>query len=106
MSAHLHTPGPLKASRGWDGDPERWVIVTDGRNAYHIATIENGQPGDSCETEGHTAHLFAASLELLALASHVVAMADDVYLVGHPEWQAIVDEARAAIAKAETEVAP
>jgi hypothetical protein len=26
------------------------------------------------------------------LARHILAMADDAYLTGHPEWQAIVDE--------------
>jgi hypothetical protein len=34
---------------------------------------------------------------LLALAKHVLAMADDAYLVGHPEWIEIVREARALI---------
>ena len=29
------------------------------------------------------------------LAAHVLAMADDAYLTGHPEWAALVDEARA-----------
>lgn len=29
------------------------------------------------------------------LVGHVLAMADDAYLTGHPEWAAIVDEARA-----------
>ena len=33
----------------------------------------------------------------LELARHVVAMADDAYLIGHPEWDAIVTEARALI---------
>lgn len=28
------------------------------------------------------------------LAEHVLAMADDAYLMGHPEWAAIVDDAR------------
>lgn len=67
MSAK-HTPGPLKASKGWDGDPERWVVVTEGKIRYHIATIENGQPGDTCQTEGYTARLFAAAPELLEAA--------------------------------------
>lgn len=64
MSAQ-HTPGPLKASKGWEGDPERWVVCSDGLRHYLVATIENGQPGDTCETEGHTARLFAAAPELL-----------------------------------------
>jgi hypothetical protein len=28
------------------------------------------------------------------LAEHIEAMADDAYLVGHPEWLAIVEEAK------------
>lgn len=35
---------------------------------------------------------------LVALAEHVLGMADDAYLVGHPEWtDAIVPEASAAL---------
>jgi hypothetical protein len=34
------------------------------------------------------------------LAEHVLAMADDAYLMGHPEWAEIVDEARALHANA------
>lgn len=40
-------------------------------------------------------------LELLAVAKHVRTMADDAYLVGQPEWISIVEEAEAAIDKAE-----
>lgn len=31
------------------------------------------------------------------LANHIVVMADDAYLSGHPEWEAIVEEARALL---------
>jgi hypothetical protein len=31
----------------------------------------------------------------LSLAEHILAMADDAYLIGHPEWLEIVKEARA-----------
>ncbi len=30
-----------------------------------------------------------------ALANHIIAMADDAYLTGHPEWLEIVEEALA-----------
>jgi len=40
-------------------------------------------------TEGH------------ALAQHILSMADDDYLAGHPEWEEIVREARELISKAE-----
>ena len=45
--------------------------------------------------------VLAAAPELLALAEHISVMADDAYLTGHPEWEEIVKEARAALAKAE-----
>jgi hypothetical protein len=65
MQTH-HTPGPYKAVKGIEGEPERWIIVADnGAQPYHIATIENGQPGDSLETEEATAHMLAASHETL-----------------------------------------
>lgn len=34
---------------------------------------------------------------LRALAKHIIVMADDAYLTGHPEWLAIVAEAERAI---------
>lgn len=37
------------------------------------------------------------SAALFSLAEHVLAMADDAYLIGHPEWVEIVEEARKAI---------
>lgn len=37
--------------------------------------------------------------EGIALATHIVAMADDAYLVGHPEWLEIVEEAKALLQK-------
>lgn len=32
---------------------------------------------------------------LVKLANHILAMADDAYLTGHPEWAEIVSEAKA-----------
>jgi len=65
-SGHVkHTPAPWKAAKGHDCDPERWCVVADQERQYLIAVIENGQPGDCCETEGATARLIAAAPELL-----------------------------------------
>lgn len=36
----------------------------------------------------------------LKLAQHIIAMADDSYLTGHPEWFHIVEDALAVIADA------
>jgi hypothetical protein len=35
----------------------------------------------------------------IELAEHIVAMAGDTYLEGHPEWQEIVSEARLLLAE-------
>ena len=69
------TAGPLKAVRGADDDENRWIVVVDGPLQYHVATIENGQPGDCLETEGATAKLFAASRNALpALLDELAAL--------------------------------
>lgn len=61
-----HTPAPWKASKGDEDEPERWLILADAPLAFHIATIENGQPGDTMDTEGATAAVMAAAPEMLA----------------------------------------
>ena len=33
-------------------------------------------------------------IEGARLADHILAMADDAYFIGHPEWKVIVDEAK------------
>lgn len=68
-----HTPAPWKAVQGNDGEPERWLVVADAERQYHIAVIENGQPGDCLETEGATAHLIAAAPELLDAVKNFIA---------------------------------
>jgi len=85
VNAFLHTPGPLVASKGWD-----------------VATIENGQPGDTCETEGYTAKLFAAGPELLAACELTVQRLDSD---GANSGSTLVIACRAAIAKAKGEEA-
>lgn len=60
-----HSPGPWTTSQGNEEDPHRWLVVAEGPIKWHIATIENGQPGDFCDTEEATAKLIAAAPELL-----------------------------------------
>ena len=69
-----HTPGPWKALKGHDGDSERWVVVADRKLNYRIAVIENGQPGDTLETEGFTAHLIAEAPAILEAAKYLAHM--------------------------------
>ena len=37
--------------------------------------------------------------KLINLAEHIINMADDAYLIGHPEWIEIVKEAEEALQK-------
>ncbi len=60
-----HTPGKWVAIKGIDDDAERWGVYTEGPQHFHLATIENGAPGDTLETEGHNARLIAAAPALL-----------------------------------------
>jgi len=36
-------------------------------------------------------------MKSLELAAHIIAMANDAYLVGHPEWLEIVKEAQSLL---------
>ena len=62
-----HTPGPWKATLGIsETDALRCgVTAVRGNVEYLLATIENGAPGDFCETEAANARLIAAAPELL-----------------------------------------
>jgi hypothetical protein len=61
------TAGPWAASKGTEDEDERWIIVHGGEKPWHIATIENGQPGDCLATEAATAALIAVAPEMHAL---------------------------------------
>jgi len=69
---------------GWEapGAPDEWVeryTCVDCSNTYEIAF----------HMEGLDPHE--------RLAKHVLAMEDDSYLTGHPEWLEIVSDAKAAL---------
>lgn len=64
------SPGKWVALKTVDGDDERWTVCTAGPIHYQIATIENGVPGDTLETEALNARFIAASPEMaMALSS-------------------------------------
>jgi hypothetical protein len=67
MMASEHTPGPWLAIKGIeDGDELRCgVSAMRGDMGYMVATIENGAPGDFCDTEFANARLIAAAPDLL-----------------------------------------
>lgn len=102
----LYSPGPHAALKGTDKEPERWIVVADnGTKPFLIAAIENGQPGDCCETEGGTARLFAAAHDLLLSLKDIVSFCDDPDAAGTPGNMAMgvlkrLGAARAAINKA------
>lgn len=73
------------------------VVVSFPTDRTH--DTRRGSPSTP-ETILANAKLFAAADDLRALAQHIITMHDDAYLAGHPEWLAIVEEARATIAKA------
>lgn len=111
VSDSKHTPGPWKAGVGVDGEADRWgVWAAYGNRQWHIATVENGAPGDTLETEAATAHLIAAAPDLLAacealleasrnLRGEFVCTGDITARTLEPMFEAD-DEAQAALAKA------
>ena len=62
------TPGEWKVIKGAaEGDDMRCAIVVEhGKMQYLLATIENGAPGDFCETEEANAILMASAPKLKA----------------------------------------
>jgi hypothetical protein len=69
------TPGPLEITEGdcHGSDSDRWSVVKDlGGAKFFVATIENGAPGDTLETEKANAELFAAArTEIPAMVAEI-----------------------------------
>lgn len=73
------TPGKWKAALadinaidGDDHEQNRWSVLTDnGEIDYFIATIENGAPGDTLQTEEANARAIAAVPEMIGLIKKV-----------------------------------
>ena len=87
-----HTPGPWHTQHN---DERAGELVIADENMYWVASVMND--GEDEEEQRANAHLIAASPMLLAVVQHVLAMADDAYFMGHPEWASIVEQARSAI---------
>lgn len=64
-----HTPGPWTASMGTEDDNERWCVLNEA--GYLLATVENGAPGDTLETEEANARLIAAAPDYHANAQRL-----------------------------------
>lgn len=69
--ATQHSPGPWEASKGTEDEPERWQVIRVESPQFIIATIENGAPGDTLETEAATARLIALSPEMIEFIREV-----------------------------------
>lgn len=109
MANAKHTPGEFVALP--PGKPgKRWRVAAKGRLGggsmaaaevtWIVATIGNGAPGDTLETEGANARLFAASPDLLR---ELVDFHDHTIDMGWHECDGIPGgcPVAAAIAKAE-----
>lgn len=72
--SNQHTPGPWKPLNGAEeGDDLRCAVTASrGKDDYLVATIENGAPGDFCDTEYANACLMAASPDLLTVAQNML----------------------------------
>lgn len=117
MSGHKpsgHTPGPWHITfyvyQTDNAAPtgRRAQIVSDSR---HVGGIMDGahiaaNGGGVCDVKrtgpmaAADARLIAAAPEMLEGLRHVLAMKDDAYLTGHPEWEAICEQAESIIRKA------
>lgn len=78
-----HTPGEWIVIKGAaEGDDMRCaVVVQQGKMQYLVATIENGAPGDFCETE-------EANANLIASAPKMRAELDDMQATFDLRWEA------------------
>lgn len=90
-----HTPGPWIQYEGATvGACTIGVPIEGALGFLKIAHVLNYT--DELKGNGR---LIAAAPDLEKLALHIMAMADDSYLAGHPEWAEIVTEAASALAK-------
>ena len=86
MKTHSETPWALN---------EASLLVRDAIG-NRIADF-NASTGKSWEEKQANAELFLKAPALAKVAEHILAMADDAYLTGHPEWAVIAEEARQAL---------
>ncbi len=86
---NIHSPAPWTAHLSDRSDRPNRITDAEGLTVAAITGLRSD------------ARLIATAPAGLALARHIVAMAGDAYLGGHPEFDAILDEARALIAAVE-----
>lgn len=99
ICAAKHTPGPWVCDTLSEHTGEIMVRACNGDTVARVCVY--GPQSDTPHAKLPNARLISQAPAGLALAQHIVAMADDAYLAGHPEFDAIVAEARALIAAIE-----
>lgn len=98
-----HTPGPWVPEQGIEDEEDRWGVFFAGPKPWHIATIQNGAPGDTLDTEEANARLIAAAPDLLAESKVLLSILrlQPTPKLGEWNWPQIADRLEAVIAKAE-----
>lgn len=86
-----HTPGPWRVC-GLNVACDKEMVVASCYKDSLESVVVRPKDDDECLAN---ARLIAGAPDGYALAEHIIAMADDSYLEGHPEWLEIVKEARA-----------
>jgi len=84
---------------------ENWKTEYDGALVMDGQIISGPLGPDTASHEEKKANtiLAASAPEMLKLAEHIASFSDDAYLSGHPEFSAMVDEAKQIIAKTKGE---
>jgi len=104
MTKTAWTPGPWEAIKGLnESDEMRCGVVADrGVMKYLVATIENGAPGDICDTEYANARLIASAPELFEALAGMVRYTESVRMLDGmgKTQQARFEVAKAVLAKA------
>lgn len=110
-NAVAFTCGPWEALKGAEQADDMRCAVTAVRGDYRylVATIENGAPGDFCDTELANAHLIAAAPELFEATGQLLGIIDEGVSCNisdkelrdaHPEDRDFIKRTRQAVAKA------
>lgn len=98
MTPHTPTPWRVENDQIWSVGPlSHQVCGFERPRKYPGNRVDDDAAFIVQAVNSHAAHL--------AFITHILAMADDAYFMGHPEWQVLIEEAR-AIALLGEKVAP
>jgi hypothetical protein len=94
------TPGPWKVDEEIDFVDGCIAIVDAGSVIAHVEYWPHEEDDELMEQGKANAQAIAAVPDMIEALQHIMAMHDDAYLIGHPEWHEIVKESGAALEKA------